>query len=65
MNEELISHWMDIASAIFYAEDKIKDEWFPRLHEAKKLPPDEKPKLVDEYLRAIAIEILSNQPTCE
>lgn len=58
--EEIISHWMLIASTIFRAEDEIKDVWFPKLRAAKTLPPDEKQKLADDYLRAIATEIITH-----
>ena len=58
-DEELIRHWMDIISAVFYAEDALRDEWAPRLKEALSMSPDERVELCDNYLRAIAIEILS------
>ena len=52
---------MDIAAAVFKAEDEISKEWFPRLRAAKKdMPSDERRQLADNYLRAIATEILEN-----
>lgn len=59
--EEQIEHWMDIAAAVFKAEDEISDVWFPKLRAAKKdMPSDERRQLADNYLRAIATEILEN-----
>ena len=59
--EEQIEHWMDIAAAVFKAEDEISDVWFPKLRAAKKdMPSDERRQLADDYLRAIATEIIEN-----
>ena len=58
--EEQIRHWMDIAAAVFKAEDEISKEWFPKLRKAKNLPSDERRQLADDYLRAIATEIIEN-----
>ena len=59
--EEQIEHWMDIAAAVFKAEDEISDVWFTKLRAAKKdMPSDERRQLADDYLRAIATEILEN-----
>ena len=59
--EQMIEHWMDIAAAVFRAEDEISDVWFPRLRAAKKdMPSDERRQLADNYLRAIATEIIEN-----
>ena len=59
--KEQIEHWMDIARAVFRAEDEISDVWFPRLRAAKKdMPSDERRQLAEDYLRAIATEILEN-----
>lgn len=57
----MIEHWMDIANAVFRAEDEISDVWFPKLRAAKKdIPSDERRQLADNYLRAIATEIVEN-----
>jgi len=58
--EELIDHWADIAATVFHAEDEISDEWFPKLRKAKELPGDERRKLAEDYLRAIAAEIVGH-----
>ena len=58
--EKLIEHWMHIASAVFKAEDEISDVWFPKLRAAKGLPSDERRQLADDYLRAIATEIIEH-----
>ena len=58
--EEQIRHWIGIAAAVFKAEDEISKEWFPKLRKAKDLPGDERRQLADDYLRAIATEIIEN-----
>lgn len=59
--EEQIEHWMDIVAAVFKAEDAISKDWFPKLRAAKKdMPSDERRQLAEDYLRAIATEILEN-----
>lgn len=59
--EEQIEHWMDIAAAVFRAEDAISKDWFPKLRAAKKdMPGDERRQLADDYLRAIATEIIEH-----
>lgn len=59
--EEQIEHWMDIVAAVFKAEDEISDVWFPKLRAAKKdMPSDERRRLAEDYLRAIATEIIEN-----
>jgi hypothetical protein len=57
--EELIQHWMDIINTVFWAEDKLSEEWTPKLIEAKKLPQEEREEFANSYVRAIAAEILS------
>lgn len=56
----MIEHWMDIAAAVFRAEDEISKEWFPKLRKAKDLPGDERRQLAEDYLRAIATEIVEH-----
>lgn len=56
--ETLIERWKTIASAVFKAEDEIKDEWFPRLRQARK--GENASEVADAYLTAIANEILDN-----
>lgn len=56
--EQQIEHWMGIAAMVFRAEDAIKGEWFPRLQATKDLPQEEKSKIADDYLRALAAEII-------
>ena len=59
--EEMIAHWAGIAAAVFRAEDAISKDWFPKLRAAKKdMPSDERRQLADNYLRAIATEIIEN-----
>ena len=54
---ELIEHWKEIAMAVFVAESKIIDEWAPRLRNAKANGDE---SVADEYLEAIAKEIIGN-----
>lgn len=56
----MIEHWVDIASAVFKAEDNIKDEWLPKLQASKNSSDIVKQQLAYAYLRAIATEILDN-----
>ena len=59
--ETMIGRWMDIAAAVFRAEDAISKDWFPKLRAAKKdMPSDERRQLADDYLRAIATEIIEH-----
>jgi len=58
--EEQIEHWMNIAAAVFRAEDAISKDWFPKLRAAKDMPGDERRQLADDYLRAIATEIIEH-----
>ena len=56
--EELIVHWMDIAAAVFTAEDNISDEWQPKLQASKNASAIVKEQIATAYLRAIATEIV-------
>lgn len=55
--DDLISHWKDIAMAVFVAESKIIGDWAPRLRSAKEKGDE---NITDEYLEAIAKEIIGN-----
>lgn len=55
--ETLIKRWMQIASAVFKAEDNIIADWRPRLESAKK---ENAKEVADAYLEAIAKEIIDN-----
>ena len=57
MSEESIEHWSWIVRAVFQAEHNIVDGWKERLEKAKDT--DMADKVADEYVRAIATEILS------
>lgn len=60
--EEAINRWTDIASAVFWAEERIAKEWDERLREAPKLPKDKQHQLAQDYCRAIAVEITKDTP---
>ena len=52
--EELIEEWMVVAATVFHAEDAISDVWFPKLKKAKDVSSEERWKISQDYLRAIA-----------
>ena len=54
---QAIEHWKPIIQAVFTAEDAIIDGWRDRLKDAAK--NGESIKALDEYLTAVAVEILS------
>ena len=54
---EVIEHWKPIIYAVFTADAAIIDGWKDRLKEAAK--NGESIKALDEYLTAVAVEILS------
>lgn len=57
MNEEYIEHWCWIINAVFRAESNILENWRDRLEKAKGTPEAE--KTAQEYVKAIATELLS------
>lgn len=57
--ERQIEMWMDVAAEVFAAEDRISLKWFPELRKAKDLPSGERRRLAEEYLRAIATDIVA------
>ena len=57
---EAIQRWKDVANAVFWAEEAIAKEWNERLHAAPSMTSDEKQKFSDEYMTAIATEIVSH-----
>lgn len=58
--EEAINRWTDIASTVFWAEEKIAKEWNERLKAAPKLSKEEQHQLAQDYCRAIAVEVTKN-----
>ena len=57
--ERQIEMWMDVAAEVFAAEDRIGLKWFPELRKAKEMTDGERRQLCEDYLRAIATEIVS------
>lgn len=55
--ETLIKRWKQIASTVFWAENRIIADWRPRLEQARKENASE---VADAYLEAIAKEIIDN-----
>ena len=59
---ELIDRWKWIAWSVFKAEDVLLPQWRERLREAKTLDAEGGSRVCDEYLQAIAEEIVSKSP---
>ena len=55
---ELRDHWKTIVDCVFRAEDALGDELKQKLRDAKDKTPDEIAKVCDEYVGAVADEIL-------
>ena len=60
--EEAINRWTEIASAVFWAEERIAKEWHERLNAAPNLSKDKQHQLAQDYCRAIAVEITKDTP---
>jgi hypothetical protein len=58
--QQLVKHWMLLAKTVFVAEDNIKDEWKPKLQAVKGKSDPEIQQTADDYLRAIAEEIIKH-----
>ena len=57
--QEAIDRWKDIAETVFWAEEAIAQEWDERLHAAPSMTREEQQQFADEYMTAIATEIVS------
>ena len=57
--EEAIERWKQIAASVFWAEEAIAQEWDDRLHAAPSMTHEEQQQFADEYMTAIATEIVS------
>jgi hypothetical protein len=57
--QEAIGRWKDIAETVFWAEEAISEEWDERLHAAPSMTREEQQQFADEYMTAIATEIVS------
>lgn len=57
--QEAIERWKDIAETVFWAEEAISKEWDERLHAAPSMTREEQQQFADEYMTAIATEIVS------
>ena len=57
--QEAIKRWAFIASRVFWAEEAISKEWNERLHAAPSMTREEQQQFAQEYLTAIATEIVS------
>ena len=54
---EKMKHTVDI---VFRAELAISEEWQPKIKDMLNLQDEERNKLADEYMEAIAVEILEH-----
>lgn len=57
--QEAIERWKSIAKTVFIAEEAISKEWNERLHAALSMTHEEQQQFIDEYMTAIATEIVS------
>ena len=57
--EEAIERWSHIANTVFWAEERISEEWHERLKAAPGMTKEEQHLLADQYCKAIAMEIVS------
>lgn len=57
--QEAINRWKDLAETVFWAEESIAKEWNERLHAAPSMTSEEQQQFADEYMTAIATEIVS------
>ena len=57
--QESIDRWKGIAETVFWAEEAISEEWDERLHAAPSMTREEQQQFADEYMTAIATEIVS------
>ena len=57
--QEAIDRWKDLAETVFWAEEAISKEWDERLHAAPSMTSEEQQQFAQEYLTAIANEIVS------
>ena len=57
--QEAINRWKDLAETVFWAEEAISEEWDGRLHAAPSMTREEQQQFADEYMTAIATEIVS------
>lgn len=58
--QELIERWCQIIPAVFRAEDVVQKEggWRERLKNVKDVSDEERARIADEYVLAIAREIV-------
>ena len=57
---EYLKHWKVLINTVFRAEDAIKNKWLPILQATKNASQEDKEKIADDYVTAIATEILSH-----
>ena len=57
--QAVIERWKFIVNRVFWAEEAISEEWDERLHAAPSMTREEQQQFADEYMTAIATEIVS------
>ena len=59
MNRELIiRHLADVALSVLRADAVVKPQWEERLRQTRNADQETKERMADEYLRAVAEEML-------
>ena len=61
MDEVKIANLMGVASKVLFAMEAIGGEWTPKVQAAMDLPYEERLQVLNNYLRAIAIEMLKKE----
>lgn len=51
----------DLIPAVFKAEDELSKIWQPRLAEGKFKGPEERAKIADAYVHALAVHIVGEE----
>ncbi len=57
--QEAIDRWKDLVETVFWAEEAIAKERNERLHAAPSMTREEQQQFAQEYMTAIATEIVS------
>lgn len=57
---EAIKRWKDVANAVLWAQEAISKEWNERLRVVPFMAHEKQLQFADEYLTAIATEIVNH-----
>lgn len=56
--EEYIRHLCDVVNAVFRAEEAVSGKWLPILQSTKDATKEERSRIAQEYVHAIAEEMI-------